>query len=169
MGHASRRVAPKRSTTAVRSRPGSKKTVSKRRRTPLSVKFVKLLDRFRRRKPTSLRAFCNQNDIPYEAAHYHLKHSSSASRNDRNAEIVQIVLKMSKKTRVKHQSTRISAADVIKKLGRKAGGLSVRQVNRILKQALPERPKRQRITGQPNAESTPSQMRTIAAHQRYIS
>ena len=76
---------------------------------------------------------------------------------------------MGKKTRVKFQSVRISAADVIEKLGDEAGGLTTRQVNRILKQALPERPKRQRMTGQPNAESTPSQMRTIAAHQRYIS
>lgn len=122
MGHTSRRVAPKRSTTAVRSRPGSKKTVSKRRRTPLSVKFVELLASFRCSKPTSLRAFCHQHEIPYEAAHYHLKHSSAASRDDRNAKIVESVHEMSEKTRRKHQSTRISAANVIKKLGKKAGG-----------------------------------------------
>jgi len=165
MGHASRNSSRKRSPSTRQKRTAPPNPVAKRRRKPLSAEILRKLDHFKRKCRVPLRVFCTFNDIPYTAAYYHLNHSSAADRERRNAKIIKIVKRMSKKTRVKFQSVRISAADVIEKLGDEAGGLTTSQVNRIIKQALTSRPKRQRMTGQPNAASTPDQMRSICAQQ----
>jgi hypothetical protein len=168
MGRESRKLSRKRSPSTRRKRTAPPKPVAKRCRKPLTAEILEKLRVFQRKPCVPLRVFCTSNGIPYTAAHYHLNRSSAADRERRNAKIIKAVKRMSKKTRVKFQSVRISAADVIEKLGDEAGGLTTRQVNRILKQTLELRPQRQRITGQPNAESTPDQMRAICAHQRHL-
>lgn len=168
MGRSSRKSPRKPSPRTARTRSAPQKPVATRRRTPLTSVILEKLDHFRRKKPLPLRVFCEIHNIPYTAAHYHLNRSSAADRDRRNAKIVKIVKKMSKKTRVKFQSTRITASDVIEQLGEDAVGLGVRQVNRIIRAALPERPKRQRIRGKPNAENTPEQMRDMGMFQQRL-
>lgn len=74
---------------------------------------------------------------------------------------------MSTKTREKHQSRRISAREIIEKLGKHEISFTERHVTRIINKHFERKPQRQRQRGQPNAESTESQMRTINAHCRY--
>lgn len=159
---------PKRSASARKSKGSPVKKAAQRKRAPLTAEQKSVLAAYNVKKHGSLRAYCGEKAISISAAHYHLNRSQEAVRAKRAAEIVKVVKEMSSHKRKKHQQRRISAQDIINELGKRKVPYTKQHINRILKKSLEKRPQRRRQTGQPNEESTPSQMRTIAAHQRYI-
>lgn len=170
MGCPRRGAAPKRSKPLVsprRTRPPAPKAAAKRKRTPLSAEKKSLLAKFDPQKDGSLRAFCAKHDIPRNTASYHRNHSSAGARQQQYDLIVKTAQKMTTKMRIKHQSRRISAREIIEKIGKHKISFTIQHVNRIINKHFEKRPQRQRQRGQPNAESTESQMRTINAHTRF--
>lgn len=159
---------PKRSALARKSKGSPVKKAAQRKRAPLTAEKKAILAAYNVKKHGSFRAYCVKNDIPRSTANYQLNSAKGAARAQRIAKIVEAAKQMSSEKRKKHQQCRISAQDIIEKLGKDKVLCTPRQVNRILKNSFDKRPQRRRQTGQPNQESTPSQLRTIAAHQRYI-
>lgn len=168
-GRASKRAAnrSKRPSLARKAKTLTPKTAAQRKRTGLTPKKKSLLDSFDRKKHGSLRQFCRKRVIPESSARRYLSGGPRARRERDHAEIVKIVKKMALSMRRKHQSCRISAREIKANAG-DASRYSTRHINRIIKQELGLKPRRRPQTGQPNAPSTPSQMRTINAHQRHF-
>lgn len=170
MGGPASKRAPNRSkrpTLARKAKTLTPKAAAQRKRPRLTPARKSILDSFDRRKHGSLRSFCKKRGIPESSARRYLSSDPRARRERHHAKIVKIVKGLSLSKRVKHQSCRISAVEIKAKAG-KAGHYSTRQINRIIKQHLGAKPRRRPQTGQPNASSTASQMRTIAAHQRFL-
>lgn len=167
-GPASKRAPnrSKRPTLARKAKTLPPKSAAQRKRTGLTPEKKSILDGFDAKKHGSLRAFCEKHDIPRSSARYHLETADARElREQKHAKIVKTVKKLSRRMRVKGISCRVSGSEIKNKA---ASCYTPQHINRIIRSRLGRKPRRRPQTGQPNAESTESQMRTINAHRRYL-